>query len=239
MGQSLNQAELNFYNRQFKVGSVVDDTPVALRIRHTGSAAITSVTVVTGTDLVLIDADGTTTSTFGTDTTLGAVRDTVNAAANWQCEVLDALRADASVSILVNGAITAAFVDGVSYYDALIDTSATDTITFRCAWDRGVGVVKPSAGHRVHVQEVHYDIVHNGTEANAFQIHEWDSVSKTENQILRRVSGTSGADTTVNWASGRGMISAGTGNDLIVRLLDTTSITDDAGNFMNVMYIRE
>jgi len=169
MGQSLNQSELNFYNRKFAVGSVSDDTSVALRIRQTGGAVVTSVTTTTGTGIILIDADGTTTVVFGTDTTIGAVADRINATANWECKVLDALRADASASVLVDGAITAGFVDGVSYYDALVDTDAADKFTYRCTWDRGVGTSKPKAGHRVHLQEFEYYVELNAATVNGVE----------------------------------------------------------------------
>jgi len=245
MGSSLTQAELNFANRKFVVGKVVDDTPVAIRIRHTGAVgrSVTSVTVTAITGIILIETDGTTplttTITWAASATIGAVADLINAATNWECKVLDALRADASDNNLVDGAISATNTDGVSYYDCLQDTSVLQAITYRCAYNRGVALTKPNLGHRVHLQQFMHDIVHNGAEVNGVRVYEWDAEHKTETQIWRAVSPASGVATTENFASGEGMITSGVNNDLIVRLQDSTSLTDDDANYMEVSYIRE
>jgi len=242
MGSSLTQAELNFANRKFVVGNVVDDTPVAMRLRYTGSDGVTSVTVTAITGIILIEADAavtTTTITWAASATIGAVADLINAATNWECKVLDALRADASDNNLVDGAISATNTDGVSYYDCLQDTSVLQAITYRCAYNRGVALTKPNLGHRVHLQQFMHDIVHNGAEVNGVRVYEWDAEHKTETQIWRAVSPASGVATTENFASGEGMITSGVNNDLIVRLQDSTSLTDDDANYMEVSYIRE
>src|SRR3990167_8400854 len=102
------------------------DQPVAIRIRHKGTAAVTSVTVTAATNLVLIDADGTSTITFADSdsNTVGEVADKVNGLTNWEAIVLDALRSDASASKFVNGAITSGTKDGVVVWDVKVDTSA-------------------------------------------------------------------------------------------------------------------
>lgn len=214
------------------IGYVTDDTPVAIRIRQVGGKAVTSVTVTTATDIVLIDADGTTTVAFATDTTVGAVADAINVTANWECKVLDALRADASASTMVDGAIVAGTVEGVTYYDALVDTDAKDSMTYRLTYDRTVGEDKPSGAHRVHLQEFVYNVDVNAAQVDGVQL--WEVDGTTETQIMSRLS-VDATETTHNWASGRAKITAGEGNDLVIRIDDSTSVTDASGNFLEVV----
>lgn len=215
-----------------------DDEPVAIRIRQVGGAAVTSVTVTTATNIVLIDADGTTTSTFATDDTIGKVADTINASANWECKVLDALRSDASASKLVDGAISASVTDGVTYYDVKTDTSALDAYTIRCTYDRGVNLNRPKGAHRVKLLEAMYNLDINAASANGFRIYEWDDTAKSETQIYG-IASVDATETTVNFGSGEATIDSGFGNDLIVRVIDATSITDSGNNFMQCIYTKE
>ena len=223
--------------------TVVDDTPVAIRISHPGSQAVTSVTVTTAADIVLIETDGTTATTdtlaFATYTTIGLLADAINALDNWSCKVLDALRTDATDgSELDDGAITSAVINGETVWDMLSDTSILKSMTYRCTNDRNVDINRPKGGHRVRLQEVVYNLDVNGALANGFQIWQYDSVSKTETQIYRKASLVA-TETTVNFASGEGSISGGVGNDIVVRVTDSTSLTDATANFLECVYIRE
>ena len=219
------------------VGQVTSDTPIAIRIRHTSSSAtVTSVTVTTGTNIVLIDSDGTTTSTFATDTTIGAVADRINAANNWECKILDSLRSDASSNSIVDGVITAGVVDGVSYYDALVDTSAALHFSYRLTVDRGVGVNKPRGSHAVHLQEIQYSINVGTAGMDNLQVFELDGTVET--QVLKGLNVDTTA-TTVNWASGEGKISAKDGNDILVRIKDAALLADSTSNYLTVIGIVE
>jgi predicted lipoprotein with Yx(FWY)xxD motif len=215
------------------IGYVTDDTPIALRIRQVGGKAVTSVTVTTATDIVLIDADGTTTSTFATDDTLGKVADRINASANWECKVLDALRSDDSASVLVDGVISVSTTEGISYYDAKLDTSAQQALTYRVTYDRHVGESKPKGAHRVSIKEIKYNADVNAAMQNGVQI--WLVDGSVETQKLRRVS-VDATETTINWASGQHKLTAPEGKDLVVRIYDSTSLTDATANFLEVSH---
>jgi predicted lipoprotein with Yx(FWY)xxD motif len=214
----------------------VDDGPIALRIKHLGTTAVTSVTVTTATNIVLIDADGTTTSTFSGDTTIGAVADTINAAANWECKILDALRATLSASTLINGAITVSTVNDEAGYSVNLDTSGADDYLIRCTYDRSAGDLLPSNGHRVKLVKFEYNLNVNAALANGVQIWEWDPVLKTETQIWQAAS-VDATLTTHDFT--KGPITAKEGNDLVILITDTTSITDAADNYMQAIYVRE
>lgn len=236
---SLDSAMIKAYQAQSTVGRVVDDTPVAFRIVHTdASAAVTSVTVTTATNIVLIDADGTSTITFATYDNMGKVVDAINALDNWDCVILDALRADASASVLVDGAITSSTLNGEVIWDALVDTSAAVFMTYRCAYSRNVNATRPKGGHRVKLQEFTYNVNIGTAAANKVRVYEWDNINKTETQIWQAAS-VDATSTTHNFASGNGMITAGYGNDLIVRITDAATMTDAAANHLQCVYIRE
>lgn len=241
MSASLQSAQLNYYNAQHDIGSVVDDTPVAIRIAHPGDEAVTSVTVNTAASIVLIDADGTTTIdiTAAATDTVGEVVDYINALDNWSAKALDSLRADTvATSQLVDGAITSSNANGETVWDALQDTSVLLAMTYRCTYNRNVDLARPQGIHRVKLQEFSYNLDINAASANGVRVYEWDPVQKTETQIWRAVS-VDATLTTHNWASGEGIITAGWGKDLIVRVIDGTSLTDAAGNFLQAAYIKE
>lgn len=236
-------ASLDFLNvrslaAQNTVGRVVDDTPVAIRISHPGAEAVTSVTIVTATSLALVDADGTSTLAFATYTTVALLADAINALDNWECKVLDGLRTDATASKFVDGAITSSSLNGETIWDVKVDTSGLDSMTYRCTYDRNVSETKPKGSHRVKLQEISYNVDVSAGAANGVRIYEWDAANKTETQIWQALS-VDATVTTINFASGNGMITSGDGNDLIVRVIDGTSITDSANNFLQCCYIRE
>jgi len=206
----------------------VDDVAVAIRIRHISSDAVTSVTLTSTTNLVLIDAAGTTTSTFSTDTTLGAVVDRINASANWEAIILDAKRSDASASTLLpNSAITASTYDGVSYYDALTDTSGLDAMAVRLCYSRHTPSGQPVKGaHRVIFQDVTYDVtLGGGADADGLKLYEVDGATETE--IWRSTPTTGSSATLFSNAlldSDNGITSKD-GNEILVQITDSTSIT--------------
>ena len=231
------------YAAEPTVGRVVDDTPVALRITHPGTEAVTSVTVNTASNIVLIDADATTTIdiTAGATNTIGEVCDYINSLDNWSCKVLDALRADTvATSQLVDGAITSSVVDGERVWDAKQDTSILKAISYRVTYDRNVGLNRPKGSHRVKLTKFTYNADVSAAEAGAVRIYKWDAVNKTENQVWQATSvdgaGSGANDTSHTFTEG---LSAGENNDLIVRIMDTTSVTDNAANFLQCEYTRE
>lgn len=228
--------QIRYLLREDHIGYVKDDTPVAIRIRQVGGAEVTSVTVTTGNDIELIDSDGTTTVEFATYTTIGEVADAINATSNWECKVLDALRSDASANTLVDGAISSSVTDGVTYYDALVDTDAKDSVTYRVTYDRAVGENRPKGAHRVHLKEFTYNVDVNAAQVDGVQVWECDGSEETQKVSRNSVDST---ETTVNWANGRVGLTAAEGNDLVVRIDDTTSISDSNDNFLEVVGVLE
>ena len=227
--------------------TVVDDTPVAIRLKYIGTGTVTAstgVALTTATGLVLTTSDGGTDSyAFSTYTNMGLLADKINGDGIFECLILDALRTDETEnSDFVQNLTTAISANG--FYDCLINTDTAQNTgndfiyTYRCTYDRDPGGEKPSGAHRVRLSEVLYNVNTNGAEAKGFQIIEWDVNAKTETIIYQKVSTTATA-TTVNFASGNKTLDAGFGNDLIVRVKDTTSISDTSANYLICSYDRE
>lgn len=239
---SLNSIKVRSELRHGVTESVVNDTPVAFRMKYIGTGSVTSVTVTTATDIVLITSDGgTETFTFATHTTMGALAEVINNSTVWTCKLLDALRADTTTgSDLVDGALTATSAD---YYDATVDTSAFLSLTYRCAYDRNpdgenrVNSSKPKGAHRVHLQGFTYLADVNAASTNGVRVYEYDPVLQSETQVFQTPS-VDNTSTEISFASGEGEISSNWGNDLIIRIIDGTSMSD-TGLILTTSYDRE
>lgn len=237
---SLDRFMVDAYKAQGVVARVTDDTPVALRIAHTKNVAVTSVIVVPGTGITLIDADGTSGSlAFATYTTLGTLADAINALPNWECKIIDGLRSDSTgSSSIVSTTITASTYQGETVWDALWDTSVIKAYTVRASYDKNVTIEKAKGLHRVKLQGINYYANVNAAAANAVRVYEWDARFKTETQIWGSVS-VDATDTAITFAGGLGLITANYGNDLIIRVQDATSLTDSTSGYLQAAYIKE
>jgi len=235
---SLNSVQVKQALAKSVCGTVVNDTPVAIRMKYIGTGSVTSVATTTATQFVLTTSDGgAETFTFADYTTMGALAEAINNSAYWDARVLDALRADVtSGSPFVDNASLTVTSDG--YYDALVDTSVTKNMTYRCAYNRGVNwsEQKPTGAHRVHLQSVVYKADIFSATANEFRIYEYNPTTLAETQVYQAAS-VDNTETTVNFANGEGKITSGWNNDLIVRILDDTSLAD--GGYMYSTYIAE
>lgn len=227
---------------------VLDDGPIAIRLKYIGDGVVTSVIMTTANNITFIsvDSDGTTQTdayVFGTYTNMGLLADKINSDGRFEAKILDALRTDetGNSDFLSNTTIT---ISADGYYDCLIDTSVAQNAgndfiyTYRVTYDRGVNTGLVAGSHRVRLSEVLYNVDVNGIEAGGFQIFEWDATNKKETLIYQRAS-VDATNATINFASGNKTLDAGIGNDLIVRVKDTTSITDQTANFLNVNYTKE
>jgi len=227
------------YAEKGVVAQVGTDTPVALRIRATAAAgAVTSVTTVTGTAITAITANGgSEVWDFATYSTIGLLADRINASVYWECKILDTIRSFATDDQFVDGAISASAVNGISYYDVLVDTSEAKYFAYRLSNDRSVGEDYPVAGHRVHLQEfVYYATLGNVT---ADDVQVWETKPNgTETQKMGLLS-VSATETTENFVSGRGKLTAADGNDLVIVLVDDTTLADSADNYLRVTGISE
>jgi len=244
MGGSYDSIKVRQGLAQNVSATVVDDTPVAIRLKYIGTGTITSVVLTTAVDLELITSDGgTETFAFATYTNMGLLVDKINAGGYWEALLLDALRTDDTensdfVENLTMTASSEGFYDCLVNTDTAQDSSDSFVYTYRCTMDRNPGGTKPKSGHRVRLSEVIYNVNVSAAEAKGFRIYEWDNVKKTET-VVYQVASVDAVKTTVNFAAGNSTIDAGFGNDLIVRIIDATSITDDTANFLNVSYTRE
>lgn len=225
--------------RKGEFKQVKTDTPVAIRIVHVGTAAVTSVTVVTGTGITLIDADGSNALTFATYTTVGAVADAISALNNWECKILDALRSDASVSTLLDGAITSSINRiGITVWDVLADTSTTLALTAAASAYRDMGGEALNKGKRVKLKKADYKVDVGTAAANSAQI--WSRIGSREVQLVGDLSVDNTATTLY---TGIGDVDAFLGGrvdeELIVRVKDAATLADSTANYVNATFTVE
>ena len=160
---SVDSMLLNQLKSQSLARTVIDDSPIGIHLKYIGTGTVTSVTVTTATNLILITSDGSTeTFTFSTYSNLGLLADKINSSNYWECKVLDGLRTDETTnSDFVTGVKT---ITSAGYYDLTMDTdtclnSSNQFIySYRVTYDRGTGSEKPAGSHRVKLQEVVYNV---------------------------------------------------------------------------------
>lgn len=234
----------DFFETRFRaakgvVVAVKDDTPIMLRLRYIGGGTVTSVTVTTATSLVTIDSvGGTKTYLFATYTTLATLAAAINSDGFFQAVVLDALLTDATnaSNIVENTAITAGTDDnGVVVWDLHADTSVNKSITAALSLHRNFDT--NGKGHRVHLQEIVYNVDVSAAAANAVRVYH-RTPAGVETQILGRAS-VDATTTTITWVSGNGKITAGDNCDLIIRVQDATSVTDATANLVQAAGLLE
>lgn len=238
---SLNQLQSRALAAQTTGLRYVDATPVALRIVHTATNAVTSV-VTTASTLVLTDADGVTTCTFASDSsTLGKLVDRINATANWKAKLLDGLRSQiltTSSTLVVNAGITASLRAGEWGYDVLLDTTVAFTFPIRLTYDRTATNTRPNGGHRVKLVNFEYVINVGTAAAGKVQIWEWDPTFRTETQVWQALSVQS-TTTATSYDFSKAPMTVKEGNDLIVLVTDAASISTASTNYIQALYTRE
>lgn len=213
------------------------DGPVAIRLRKKSVGSVTSVTVTTATNIVLITSDGgTDTYTFATYTTVGKLIDAINGDGIFEAKPVDTLRSfnvDTN-STLLDGAITSGSDEnGVTIWDVKTDTSVALQIS--------VGLL-PSynfsypSGHRVKLQQVVYSVNMGTAAADSFQI--WRRRGTTETQVFGQLS-VDTTETTLNLALGYGTIGGASDDEIVALVKDAATLADDAGNFVRVVGIQE
>lgn len=207
------------------------DVPEAVRLFYRGAGTVTSVTVTTATDIVLISSDGgTQTYAFGTYATIGALVDAINldynngdGAGKFEAIVVDALRSHATASQFINGVVSvAADRDSSPYYPVKVDTSAAKIVS--CAWAGSEFTNKHRPASRpVHLKQIQYFATLGAAGANGILIYERD-MSGGETQLMAQGSVSASAQT-IGFGDG-GHMSVKPGSTLIVILADGTSISD-------------
>lgn len=226
---SVDGLNVRHLSRQGRVIQKGTDEPIAIRVRHLGSETVTSVTVTTGTSLVMVGSGTTDTILFATDTTIGAVADRLNATGRWEAKVVDVLRSKLSTSTLLDGAITASTDgNGVVIWDVLADTSTFLQISVGLTPSRDFDA--PSA-KRCGVQEIKYGVNMGTAAADSFQV--WLRRGKIETKIFGALS-VDTTETTVSFASGLAEISGRDGDEFIVLVKDAATLADASSNYVRV-----
>lgn len=207
------------------------DGPVAIRIRNKANKAVTSVTVITGTNIILIDSDGTTTSTFATDTTIAAVAGRINASSNWEAKILDALSSDASVSRLVDGAIAVGTdMNGNLIYDVKYDTSTA--LEIGCCLSPFRDFDNPK-GHRVNLKNVKYGVNMGTAAVNSAQLYL--RVNGVETLILGELSVDTTETTVLDFTGGPYAFQTTTDAELFYRVKDAATLADATSNYVRLI----
>lgn len=215
-----------------QVGS---DTAVAIRLRYIGAGTVTSVTVTTATNIVTVTSDGgTDTFAFATYTTVGAVVDAINAEGIFEAKILDCLRAQASASTLVDGAITAGTDgNGVVIWDVKNDSSTALELGVTLSTKRDFDAPK---GHRVHLTEIVYSVNMGTAAVDSMQVYKRKGTVETKLFGALSVDTT---ETTIRFANGEGKITVGDDEEIFVRVKDAATLADAAGNFVRITGIIE
>ena len=233
------------------VARVEADGAKAIRIRDIAGGTGTPTVVLSDTSstLTLTDSNADATAidlSAAAYDTMGELVDYINTLDSWDCKILDALRADLTDNVFVDGAVTSSTAeDGTTIFDLPIDSSATFDLTYRCTYNRDFTNqmnssketidIKPKGSHRVNLSKFTY-YANVGTDAsfNSVRIYTFDPKTQTETQIW----GAKSVDSTATTHTFTEALTAGDGKDLIVRVLDAASLAD-SGLYLELEYTRE
>jgi len=210
--------------------------PIAIRLRKLSAGTVTSVTVTTATNIVMVTSDGgTDTYAFATYTTVGALADAINADGIFEAKLIDTLRSQSTDSSeFVTGAISSGTDgNGVTIWDVTMDTSVSLNISTGLIPSYDFDYVK---GHRVRLQEVVYSVNMGTAAVDSFQI--WRRRGTTETQVFGALS-VDTTETTLTFASGNGTIDGKDEDEFVVLVKDAATLADATGNFVRIVGIVE
>jgi hypothetical protein len=217
-----------------------DDGSVALRVRYVGKAGTPSVVVTTASKIAMTDATATVDYAWATYTTMGALADALNGSGLWEAKLLDCLRADVTLNSFKSNTTVAPTTDGKgnTVWDLAHDNNIVTNAVFVATVCLSPFADFDSAkGHRVHAQELSYN--ENVSGATAASVLLYKRLKNGPETLLLSATSVDGTITTINWAGGRGKITAGENEELVFRVQDGTSITDDAANYVRIVGILE
>jgi len=251
---SLDGLRTRAYLAESKVTRVLDDASVAIRIAYNGaSTSAPVISIITATSLTLTTSLGATVFTFGSGfDTLSLLAAGINAGigdgglsgagTGFSARIMDALPTTITTAsnLVVSAGLVASSVNGEVVYDAMLDTSTTKAIAYRIAYDRNVVSRRSSNGHRVKLSSFVYNLNVSAAEAGAVRVYEFNSVDGTTTLVWAATSvdstGAAGA-TSLDFSTCP--LTASETRELIVYVMDTTSLTDNATNYLQVSFIRE
>lgn len=242
---SLNSVQLRKNLASGKVVQRVDDTSIAIRVRHLGTGASPSVVMTTATKVAMTQAAATVDYAWTDYATMGALAAALNASGLWEAKLLDCLGTDVTLNSFKSNTTIAPSTDenGVVVWDFLHDnTVQTNSSEVATVCLSPYFNFDAPDGHRVHIQELAYCQDVSAAEAGAVRVYERDAKSGTEVLLWKNISVDSTGGTTVTthtFASGEGMISSGENRELIFRVQDTTSISSAAGNLVRITGLLE
>lgn len=211
------------------------DTPIAIRMRYIGTGSVTSVTVTTATNIVMVTSDGgTDTYAFSTYSTLGLLVDAINSDGIFEAKILDSLRSAATASRLLDGAITAGTDENFNtVWDVKLDTSTA--LQYAVCLSPQAEFDAPK-GHRAKLQEIRYSINMGTAAADSVQV--WKRKGVYESQVMGLLS-VDTTDTTIYWAGGEGFVTSEFDGDIIVLVKDAATLADATTNFLQVVGLIE
>ena len=208
------------------------DTPTVFKMRYIGTGSVTSVTVTTGTNIVLVTTDGLTdTYAFATYTTIGALTDAINGDGIFEVKVLDALRSATSATRLLDGEVISVVDEDLktTVWNVKLDTSTGLQYAVCLSPNR---VFDSPKAHSVKIQEIEYAIVMGTAATDSFQIYKRNNGVETKIYSALSVKTT---DTKVNWASGLAGITGTDGDEFVVIVKDAATMADLASNYIQVV----
>lgn len=222
------------------VEQVQPDEPVGFRLKYLGAGSVDKVEVDNGADEVILnsDAQNRTIDLSSNHGNFGKLVDTISGFDEWDAKILDALR---EYALGTNGALQAGTKSptqtryGETVYDLKVDTSINDRLATRLTFDRGFQQQEIKDKHKVHIQEIVYDIDFGTQKTNGFTITEVNDGVET---VIFKDTPVDNSKTTVNFASGVGKITALEGRDLVIDMQDDGDMPD-SGPYLRVIGERE
>ena len=195
--------------------------------------------------LVITDTAGANSLTL-TGKTVGDTVDWINSLTTsgiqrYAVLVLDAVRSDSATDLFVAGTVTTTTsVDGVACWDIKQDTSASKSLTVRLRAGSYVPGAQPrdwKKPHRVRVNQVAYYATLGAAARGGFKIIEVDG-NMVETTVLSKLS-VSATETTLYLNNLQSYIDSRYGSDIVIRLVDGTSLADAAANHLTVNFRQE
>jgi hypothetical protein len=238
---SLNSIQTRQGLASGKVVQRADDGSVALRVRYTGTVGTPSVVMTTATKVAMTDATATVDYAWATYSTLGALADALNGSGLWEAKILDGLRADLTTNTFKSNTTIAPTTDdnGVQCWDFAHDnnivTNASKFVATVCL--SPFANFNAPKGHRVHAQELSY--YQNVNTATAASVLLYRRLGNATEKLIYSATSVDATITTVSWASGQGKITGNVDEELVFRVTDDSSITDDAANYVRIVGILE
>lgn len=252
---SLDSLKTNIAKAKNTVREVGTDMPVVLRLAiNAKDLGVTSVTVDNSANTLVIVDNATSGTPAGTHTislvglTVGTLKTAIEAirsaagAKAYNVLALDALLSDAVEDKLVNGAVSSTVVDGVTVWDLKAITDTTKTLTVRLkagSYVPGVEVPGTELLHRVRINEINYYATLGAagrTAASGLKVYEVKDAVET--LVLNKTS-VSATEVAIYLTNLKTIVDSSFGKELVVRLGDSSTLTDADGNHLTVFFTQE